>query len=46
MSPLKIRGDRGVMEVTPFVPLSLRGRFRESPYFKEDEDTNIWYNAA
>jgi len=29
--PLKIRGARGVMEVmevTPFIPLTLRGRFR------------------
>jgi len=32
ISPLKIRGDRGVMEVmevTPCVPLTLRGRFKE-----------------
>jgi len=30
-SPLKIRGDRGVMEImtiTPFIPLTLRGRFK------------------
>jgi len=31
-SPLKIRGARGVMkiiEITPFLPLILRGRFKE-----------------
>jgi len=36
-APLKIRGARGVMEVmeiTPFIPLTLRGRFKERPYFK------------
>jgi hypothetical protein len=25
ITPLKIRGERGVMKVTPFVPLTLRG---------------------
>jgi len=32
ITPLKIRGVRGVMimmEVTPFIPLTLRGRFEE-----------------
>jgi hypothetical protein len=24
-SPLKIRGARGVMKITPFIPLTLRG---------------------
>ena len=28
-TPLKIRGVRGVMEITPFIPLTLRGRFKE-----------------
>jgi len=35
ITPLKIRGARGVMKITPFIPLTLRGRFNESPYFKE-----------
>jgi len=26
--PLRIRGGRGVMEITPFIPLTLRGRFK------------------
>jgi hypothetical protein len=26
--PLKIRGGRGVMEITPFIPLTLGGRFK------------------
>jgi hypothetical protein len=29
ITPLKVRGARGVMEVTPCVPLILRGRFGE-----------------
>jgi len=29
ISPLKIRGERGVMEITPFIPLTLRGRLKE-----------------
>jgi len=29
ITPLKIRGVRGVMEITPFIPLTLRGRFKE-----------------
>jgi hypothetical protein len=28
-SPLKIRGVRGVMEVTPFIPLTLRVTLKE-----------------
>jgi len=28
ISPLKIRGERGVIEITPFIPLTLRGRFK------------------
>ena len=29
ITPLKIRGVRGVMKVTPCIPLTLRGRFKE-----------------
>jgi hypothetical protein len=36
-SPLKIRGARGVMkiiiEITPFIPLILRGKFKERGSF-------------
>jgi len=28
-SPLKIRGVRGVIEITPVIPLTLRGKFEE-----------------
>ena len=28
LTPLTIRGARGVMEITPFIPLTLRGRFK------------------
>jgi hypothetical protein len=34
--PLKIRGARGVMKITPFIPLKVRGRFKENTYFKRD----------
>jgi hypothetical protein len=33
------------MEVTPLIPLTLRGRFMESSYFKGHKDINIWYNG-
>jgi len=29
IAPLKIRGARGVMEITPCVPLTLRGTLKE-----------------
>jgi hypothetical protein len=36
ISPLKIRGARGVMEITPFIPLTLRGIEERPPYSKGD----------
>jgi hypothetical protein len=32
-SPLKIRWERGVMKVTPFIPLILRGTLEEGGVF-------------
>jgi hypothetical protein len=55
ITPLKIRRVRparqglaggGVIEITPFIPLSLRGRFKERALtLRENGDTNIWYNG-
>jgi hypothetical protein len=37
-SPLKIRGVRGVMEITPFIPLKIRGRSRRR--------TSFWHSGT
>jgi len=34
LTPLTVRGAWGVREITPFIPLTLRGRSKGSPYFK------------
>jgi len=37
ITPLKIRGVRGVMEITPFIPPYIKGEIEmESPYSKGD----------
>jgi hypothetical protein len=32
-----------IMEITPCIPLTLRGRFRESSYFKGDNEVGNPY---